>query len=223
VDYGKDDYTTIAGVQTYLDRTLSADEQNTLTYVITAASRWIDRTLGTNFDKLSTTIPFGQPGSGWTQKHFGGGLQEINIRPCQQITLVQAINPYDFSVWYTYTTPLEFVAEPYDYAVKRSLRMKMNEFTGNNLRWPGDQNGIMVTALFTEYDYVNDNYPQDIIMLCNHISAVWMQNSQNTENTEKEMVEGHTVQKRLDDMLKNDPMVSRVIESREEIWLDEMM
>ena len=222
MDYGKDSYTTVAGVQTYLDRDLEPSEKAVLAYVIPAASRWIDRALGTNFDKLDNTIPFGTAGSGWTQKHFSGGQREINIRPCQQITLVQAINPYDFSVWYTYSTPLEYTAEPYDLTVKRSLRMKMNEFTGTNLKWPGDNNGIMVTALFTEYDYDRGDYPQDIKTLCNHIAAVWLQNNQNTDVTQREQIEGHLIMKRADDLLASDPMVTRILESRDEIWLEEM-
>lgn len=215
MDYGKDPYTTASAVQTYLNRTLETDEFSILSYVIPAVSRWIDKALGTNFDKLDQN-------SGVTAKHFSGGYQEISIRPCQNITLVQAINPYDFSVWYTYTTPLEFTAEPYDYPVKRSLVMKMNEFTGKDLKWPGDQNGIMVTGLFTEYDYINNTYPSDIVTLANHIAAVWLQNNQNAEPVQRESLEGHMVMKRIDDLLASDPMFQRVLDSRQEIWLDEM-
>jgi hypothetical protein len=222
MDYGKDTYSTPAQVQTYLDRTLTTNEMAILKYVLPAAARWIDRTLGTNFDKLSTIIPFGQPGTGWTQLHFGGGYREISVRPCQQITSVQSLNPYDFSVWYTYSSPLEYVAEPYDYPVKKSLRMKANEFTGNNLNWPGDEDGILVTALFTEYDYINGCYPNDIVTLVNHIAAVWLQNNQNAEPIQRETVEGHMVIKRMDDLLLSDPMVARVLASREEVWLEDM-
>lgn len=227
MDFGKDSYTTAAQVQTYLDRSLTVNETAILGYVIPAASRFIDRALGTNFDNLPTNVPFdvtnpNNAACGWKQLHFGGGYQEISIRPCQQILLVQAINPYDFSVWYTYSSPLEYTAEPYDYPVKRSLRMKVNEFTGNNLKWPGDQDGVMVTALFTEYDYINDCYPNDIVTLANHISAVWLQNNQNAEPVQREQVEGHMVIKRIDDLLASDPMFNRVLESRGEIWLDEM-
>lgn len=222
MDLGTDSYTTTAAVQTYLDRTLSANEIAILAYVIPAASRWIDRTLGTRFDNLPTNIPFGTPGSGWTQQHFAGGYREISIRPCQQITLVQAINPYDFSVWYTYSSPLEYTAEPYDLPVKTSLRMRANEFTGRDIKWPGNENSIMVTALFTEYDYVKGQYPSDIVLLCNHISAVWLQNNQNAEPVQREQIEGHLVMKRIDDLLLSDPMVTRVVQSREQLWLDEM-
>ena len=224
MDYGKDSYTTAAAVQTYLDRTLTTNELTILANVIPAASRWIDRTLGSNFDNLNQAA-FGQPGSGATQKHFSGGHREINIKPCQQITAVQAINPYDFSVFYTYSQPLEYVQDPYDQPVKRSLIIKLNEFTaaeGDKLVWPGDNNGIMVTGLFTEYDYVNSCYPNDIVLLCNHISAVWLQNNQNADPLQREQVEGHLVMKRIDELLLSDPMVNRVIQSREEVWLDEM-
>lgn len=221
MDLGNDSYTTAAAVGTYLDRTLDPNEDTILSYVIPAASRWIDRTLGTNFDNLNQAA-FGQAGSGALQLHFSGGKREINIRPCQQITAVQSINPYDFSVWYTYTQPLEYTAEPYDLPVKRSLRMKMNEFTGNNLEWPGDIDGVMVTGLFTEYDYVHNCYPNDIVLLCNHISAVFLQNNQNAEPVQREALEGHMVIKRIDDLLASDPMVNRVIQSRQEVWLEEM-
>lgn len=221
MDYGKDSYTTATAVQTYLDRTLDTNENNILAYVIPAASRWIDRTLGTCFDNLNTAA-FGQPGSGASQKYFTGGHREINIKPCQQITAVQAISPYDFSVWYTYSQPLEYTQEPYGFPVIRSLRMKENEFTGMNLKWPGDVNGVMVTGLFTEYDYVNSTYPSDIILLCNHISATWLQNNQNAEPVQREAVEGHMVIKRIDDLLASDPMVTRVLDSRQEVWLEEM-
>jgi hypothetical protein len=224
MDYGKDSYTTAAAVQTYLDRTLTSNELLILAYVILAASRWIDRTLGTCFDNLNQAA-FGQPGSGASQKRFAGGFREINIKPCQQITAVQAINPYDFSVWYTYTQPLEYTQEPYDQPVKRSLRMKLNEFTGDNLKWPGEPgevDTIQVTGLFTEYDYVNNCYPNDIVLLCNHIAAVFMQNNQNAEPVQREAVEGHLVIKRIDDLLLSDPMVNRVLQSREEVWLEEM-
>jgi hypothetical protein len=224
MDYGKDSYTTVNAVQTYLDRTLTSNEQAILAYVIPAASRWIDRSLGTNFDNLNNIIPFGTAGSGWTQRKFAGGQNEINITPCQNIILVQAVNPYDFSVWYTYSTPLEYVAEPYNLNVKSSLRLKMNEFTGGDagLTWPGDEQGIMVTALFTEFDYVANDYPSDIKTLCNHISAIWLQNNQNAEPVQREQVEGHMVIKRIDDLIASDPMVTRVIDSRAQVWLDEM-
>jgi hypothetical protein len=224
MDYGNDSYTTAAAVQTYLDRTLDSNENTILAYVIPAASRWIDRTLGTCFDNLNQA-QFGQPGSGATQKYFAGGKREINIKPCQQISAVQAINPYDFSVWYTYTQPLEYTQEPYGFPVIRSLRMKLNEFTGNDLKWPGgdgETNTIMVTGLFTEYDYVHGCYPNDIVLLCNHIAATWLQNNQNAEPVQREAVEGHMVIKRIDDLLASDPMVTRVLESREEVWLEEM-
>lgn len=226
MDYGNDSYTTAANVGIYLNRALEANETSALAYVIPAVSRWIDRTLGTCFDKLDNTKAFGQTGSGWTQRKFGGGYREINITPCQNILNVQAINPYDFSVWYTYSTPLEYVAEPYNLTVKNSLRIKLNEFTGGDgLKWPGnpgDEESIMITALFTEYDYVHDKVPNDIQLLCNHVSAVWLQNSQNTDGIQREQIEGHLIMKQLDDMLDHDPMITRVINSREQVWLDEM-
>jgi hypothetical protein len=222
MDYGKDNYTTLSAVQAYLDRTLDPNENAILAYVIPAASRWIDRTLGSNYDNLPTNIPFGTTGSGFTQKHFAGGEREINIKHCQQITLVQAINPYDFSVWYTYSQPLEYTAEPYDVPVKTSLIMRANEFTSSNVLWPSGENAIMVTALFTEYDYVNDCYPSDIVLLANHIAGVWLQNNQNAEPVQREQVEGHMVMKRIDDLLASDPMMTRVLDSRQEIYLEGM-
>lgn len=225
-EYGNDSYTTVAAVQTYLDRTLSASELAVLAYVIPAVSRWIDRTLGTCFDNLPTGVPFdaanpANPLCGWSQKHFGGGYNEINVRGCQQILLVQAVSPYDNSVWYTYTSPIEYIAEPYDYAVRRSLRMRRNEYS-TEMRWPGGVDGILVTALFTEYDYVNDCYPSDIVLLANHVCAIWLQNNQNADAIQTEQVEGHKIIKRLVDLMATDPMVTRVLQSREEVWLEEM-
>ena len=221
MDLGKDSYTTVQGVQTYLARDLDSNEQAILGYVIPAVSRWIDRTLGTCFDYLDKTNP-----ANWTARHFAGGWQEINITPCQAITLVQAINPYDFSVFYTYTQPLEYTQEPYDTPVKKSLRMRMNEFTGNNLQWPGGTESIMVTALFTEYDYTAaggaGDYPSDIKTLCNHMSAIWLQNNQNAEPIQREQIDGHMIMKRIDDLIASDPMVTRVIDSRAEVWLEDM-
>lgn len=214
MDYGKDNYTTAAAVQTYLDRTLDANENSILVYVIPAASRWIDRALGTNFD--NNVVP--------KTLHFAGGHREINIRGCQNITAVQSLNPYDFSVWYTYSTPLEYTAEPYDTPVKKSLRMKANEFTGGGLEWPGkgDPDDIAVTGQFTEYDFVNNCYPNDIVLLCNHIAGVWLQNNQNADPVQRESIEGHNVMKRIDDLLASDPMYQRVLDSRSEVWLEEM-
>jgi len=227
MDYGNDNYTTTSAVQAYLDRTLTTNELTDLAYIIPAVSRWIDRTLGTTFSNLPTNVPFdpnnpSNAACGWQQKHLAGGWQEINIRPCQQILLVQAINPYDFSVFYTFSTPLEYTAEPYDLPVKTSLRMKMNEFTGNDLKWGSDVNSTLVTALFTEYDYVNGCYPYDIVLLTNHLCGVWLQNNQNAEPIQREAVEGHMVIKRMDDLLASDPMFTRVIQSREEVWLEDM-
>lgn len=225
MDYGQDSYTTVADVQTYLARTLSSQEQSILAYVIPAVSRWIDRATGSCFDNLESSIPWGSAGTKFTQKHFPGGYREISIKPCQQIQLVQAINPYDFSVWYSYSSPLEYTAEPYDLPVKRSLRMKMNEFTGNDLKWPGDVDGVMVTALFTEFDYTANDYPSDIKLLANHIASVWLQNNKNTQVWTRQSIEGFEYQKNLNnmnDLLENDPVVTRVLQSREEIWLEEM-
>lgn len=224
MDYGSDSYTTPSNVATYLDRTLDTNELAILDYVIPAVSRWIDRSLNSNFDHLDNTIPYGTAGSAWTQRKFGGGYREINITPCQQILNVQAVNPYDFSVWYTYSTPLEYVAEPNNLTVKKSLRLKMNEFTSTDigLKWPGDEQGIMVTAIFSEYDYTANDYPSDIKLLANHICAIWLQNNQNAEPVQKEAVEGHSIMKRIDDLILSDPMITRIIESRQDVWLDEM-
>jgi hypothetical protein len=215
MDLGKDNYTTAAGVQTYLDRTLTANENTILGYVIPAVSRWIDRTIGTNFDDVKNN------GRGLESRFFKGGYQNINIDRCQGITLTQAVNPYDLSVWYTYSTPLEYIAEPYNLTIKNSLVMKVNEFTGDNLRWPGDDIGIKVTAWFTEYDYVNNKIPNDIVLLANHMCAVWLQNNQNAEPIQRESVEGHLIIKRVDDLLLSDPMVTRIVDSRSDIWLED--
>lgn len=222
MDYGTDSYITASDVQTYLNRTLSANENTVLTFVIPAVCRWIDRALGSCFDKLDTNDP-----NSWTKRYFKGGYREINIHHCQQITKVEAINPYDFSVWYTYSTPLEYTQEPYNLPVKTSLRMRLNEFTGKDLKWPGDGDleSIGVTALFTEYDYTADDYPKDIKQLACHISAVWLQLNKNTTVMTRTSIEGFEMQKNLNnmnDILENDPMVTRVLESRQEVWLEEM-
>lgn len=222
MDYGKDSYTTSTSIQAYLHRTLSANELTVLGFVIPAVSRWIDRALGSCFDNLDQNNP-----SNFTTRYFNGGVREINIHPCQQIVSVQAINPYDMSVWYTYSTPLEYTQEPFNLPVKTSLRLRLNEFTGNDLNWPsgGNPESIAVKALFTEYDYVRGGYPQDIIMLANHISAVWLQNNRNSTVMTRSSIEGYEMQKNLNnlnDILATDPMVQRIIESRQEIWLEEM-
>lgn len=211
MDLGQDNYTTPLAVQTYLNRTLYTAEMQALSTVIPAVSRWIDRAVGSCFD--ANPVPMA--------RHFKGGYQIMNIDPCQNITLVQALNPYDNSVFYTYKPILEFIAEPYDSPVKRYLTLRMNEFTGNDLRWPGDDIGVLVTATYTEYDYVNNKYPSDIVLLANHISAVWLDNNKNTDIINKEQIEGHMIIKQTSDLLANDPMVNRIIESRSEIWLED--
>lgn len=211
MDYGSDSYTTAAQVQTYLNRTLSASETSALGIVIPATSRWIDRALGTTFSNITTPAT----------KHFRGGFRNINIQPCQSITAVSALNPYDMSVWYTYTAPLEYIAEPYDLPVKKYLQMRRNEFTGHNLKFPGDDVSIAVTALFTEYDFANNKYPEDIVLLCNHVSAVWLQNAINADGVMRESIEGHEIIKKLDDILEKDPMVQRVLHTRQDIWLED--
>jgi hypothetical protein len=100
--------------------------------------------------------------------------------------------------------------------------MKANEFTGPDLKFPGDSEGVLVTAIFTEYDYVNNCYPNDIVLLCNHLCGVWLQNNQNAEPVQREAVEGHMVIKRTDDLLASDPMFTRVLDSRSEAWLEDM-
>lgn len=220
MDFGQDNYTTVAQIQAYLGRDLSADETASLKFIIPAVSRWIDRTLGSCFDKLDKTKPYGTAGSGWTQRHFSGGHRVIDLTPCQNILTVAALNTYDNTVFYTYQTPLEFLVMPYDTTVKTYLEMRRNEFTGPHTSWPGGEGNILVTALFTEYDYVNDRYPTDIVLLSNHVSAVWLQNNQSTDSVEKEQVEGHMVQYKVAD-LEHDPMVTRILQSRDDVWLGE--
>ena len=218
MDYGQDNYTTPTNVQTYLGRTLTAQENGILVYVIPAASRWIDDALGTIFDDVVTN------GTGVTSRQYRGGFQRINIDPCQSISAVQAINPYNNTVWYTYSTPLEYIQEPYNLPVKTELIMRVNEFTGNNLDWPGGDISIRVTGLFTSYDYVHNQIPFDIQMLVNHISSVFMQNYQNTDVFVREGIEGFVAQKNMNnmnDILKDDPMVTRILAKYERIWLED--
>lgn len=216
MDYTNDLYTTASQVATYLSRTLTATETSSLAFVIPTASRWIDRTLGTNFGYLDKT-----DNANWTSRQFKGGFNRINIDPCQSITKVEAVNVYDNSVWYTYRTPLEYIAEPYNLPVHNELVLRSNEWNGGATGWPGDDIAIKVTALFTEYDYVNNAYPNDIVLLANHISAVFLAEFQNTDVISEEQIEGHRIMKNPSDILETDPMVWRILDSRKQIWLED--
>lgn len=208
------DYTDTTKVANYLGITLTVKQTAALAMLIPAVTKWINRYLGSQFDKADPS-----------SRYFKGNYRNISIDPCQAITAVEAINPFDNTVWYTYQTPLEYIAEPYNEDVKTYLTLRANEFTADEgLGFPGGKNNdisIKVTAKFSEYDYTNDKVPEDIVSVATIIASVWLENNSRAAGLMRENIEGHLIEQSFDDILEKDPLVSRVLESRKEIWLED--
>lgn len=201
-------YTDATNISEYLQRALTPSETSALnTYILNAVDKWINRTLGSQFDNAAPST-----------RYFDGGGRTIDLDPCQAITAVTAYNN-DGSASYSYTSGDEYVAEPANETIKRELVLR-----GRNLYFPHGNRRIAVTATFTEYE---GGVPGDIVLAATRIAAGIInagKYSGQGENLQEESLEGHMVRynitnNSIDTLMATDPILSNILGARREIYI----
>lgn len=203
-------YTNATNISQFLQRSLSANESSALTsFVLDAIDKWIDRLLQSHFaDEDATT------------RYFDGGGHSIDIDPCQNITSVKSVNN-DGSDSYSYTENTELIYEPVNEVIKREITYR------GGRHFPRGQRRMAVTAQFTEYDYVNNEVPPDVILAATRLAGAIIgagKTSGQGGNIQQESLEGHTVRyditsNALEALSNEDPIIQNMIAQRREIYI----
>lgn len=199
-------YTTSSLISAFLQRSLTANETTLLTTLIPAIQIWIDKRLNSTFDNVASST-----------RYYDGGVRNLDIDPCTAISQVEAIND-DGTDSYIYTSTYEYVAEPQNETVKRSLTKRLAAF-------PRGVHRIAVTALFSEYD---SGVPSDIQILATRLVTGVINSGKYAGmggNVMQESLEGHEIRylpnsAEVHGIIESDPIVQSILAVREEIYLD---
>lgn len=204
-------YTTTSLLASYLERALTADEQALFVVLLPAVTRWIDETLGSQFDTVSAT-----------ERFYDAEGAVIDIDPVQSITDVKAYDS-DATTSYDYTEGTEYVLYPLNNTVKNQIVSRSKGgFTRGMKR-------IGITGKFTEYDFTNSKVPEDIQMLATRLIASQLRGLSadagvDEAGVKKESVEGHTVEyvtsvDYLTQVASSDPIVSALLSTRRQLMV----
>ena len=204
-------YTNATNISQFLGRALTANESAALTaYILNAVDKWIDRITGSHFaDEQPST------------RYFDGAGHSIDIDPAQEITAVGSINN-DSSASYSYTENNEVVFEPANETIKREIVKR-----GNGTRFPSGLRRMTVTARFTEYDYVSNAVPADVVAAATRLAAGILNAGKVASqggNVQSESLEGHSItydsgHNTLSSLADSDPIIQNMLAERREIML----
>lgn len=204
-------YTTSANVSDFLQKTLSDDENASLSgFILSAVDSWIDRYLQTTFASVSATT-----------RLYDGGVKNLDIDPCSSITSVKSLNT-DGSTSYDYdlTVTPDVVFEPANETIKREIRKRNGTF-------PSGMQNIAVAAKFTEYDFVNSQVPSDIILVATRLASGIVNSGKVSGaggNIQSESLEGHSITydtnaDTISELAANDPIIMNVLGARREPYV----
>lgn len=200
-------YTSSTLIENYLQRTLNANETALLAILIPAIKVWLDRKLNSTFDSATETT-----------RYYDGGVKNLDIDPCTNITDVDSLNDDGTSGYdYDLTTTPEVLFEPRNETVKREIRKR-------NGRFPSGIQNIAVTATFSEYD---GGVPTDIQTVATILAAAVLIASVQSNNSDvaSESLEGHTITYKnvneiIDKTATEDPMILSILELRRELYVE---
>lgn len=199
-------YTDSAQVSNFLQRPLNAYETGDLAAIIATVQKWIDARLNSTFDSVAPSV-----------RYYDGGVRNLDIDPCTNITQVEAIND-DGTDSYIYSSTYEYVAEPQNQNVKREIRKRLAAF-------PRGVHRVAVTAQFSEYD---GGIPADIVTLATRITVGILNQGKiagSGGNVLQESLEGHEIRYQIntsaiEGIAQDDPTIAAILAMHDELYVD---
>ena len=200
-------YTNQALVQDFLGRQLTEHESNILSTIVIAVERQIDKKLDTTFKNTATLLA--------TARYFDGGNRHIDVTPVQNITAIELLDSAG-TVIETLDSD-NYVLRPKGAAVTRSLDMRWGKICRGYA-------SIKITGDFTEYGAEEIGVPSDIQIIATRVAGSMLAQAESTSaGLKSETTEGHQVvfNGGTGDPFKDDKVVSRLMEERTEILVDD--
>jgi len=157
-------------LESRIGRPLSAEESASFTIINNANQAYIERIIGSSVEVVSATTRF-----------YDGGLQNLEIDPCTDITSVKYVDEYE-TTDDTLVAPNEYVAEPRNNTLKRWLRSRQGAFWGR-------MNGLSITAKFSIAGDANT-----LAIVKDALLASLESEITNTDNIKRESIEGYSVE-----------------------------
>ena len=159
-------YTDQTTIQSFLKRTLSADEITILPLILEVVDTYINSTIGI----------FGNVAE--SSKYYSGGLQIIDIDNCFSISKVELVDEYNI-VTYTYLSN-EVLYLPSNESGKKYLEKRYGKF-------PCGKSNLKVTGKFA----IALSVPNDIKYLATYLSGQLF-SSNIVANLQSESIEGYS-------------------------------
>ena len=113
---------------------------------------------------------------------------------------------------------------PVNEVIKREL-----VYGGRGRRFPRGQRRMAVTGIFSEYDYVTNAVPYDIVMAATRLAAGILNAGRLAgmgENLQEEQLEGHMIRynitnNSINTLAETDPILQGMIAERRQIYIDD--
>lgn len=151
-----------------LGRTLSSDEASSFAVINQTVQAYTERMLGTKVESVSPTT-----------RYYDGGVQNLEIDPCTQITIVSYVDEAQATESQVLDT--DYAKEPINRAVKTWLRSRWGTFnTGIN--------NVAVTAKFSIYDDADT-----LAIVKNAMLEMLTEILDSKESVSSESIEGYSV------------------------------
>jgi len=163
-------YISQSELENYLKRSLTTEEASNFTVILAAVQEIIDNYCDTSFEEVSET-----------SRYYDGGIQEIDIDPCTDVTAV-AIVDEEFDVDETLDEDY-YVVEPINRTIKTSIRLRSGKFSSGKAN-------LKVTAKFSSYI---DSVPELVKLACLKLCADVINNPMDYKS---ESIEGYSYQLR---------------------------
>lgn len=158
-----------ADIEARLGRSLSAEEANSLNIINPAIQSYVEKMIGSSVESVSATA-----------RLYDGGVQNLTIDPCTDISSVKYIDE-NGSVEFTFDSS-EYTSEPINRTCKTWIRNRWSNFNSGF-------NNIQVTAKFSIY---GDS--QILAIIKNALIDAVVSEIQNNGNIKRELIEGYSVE-----------------------------
>lgn len=152
-----------------LGRSLTSEETSAFTSINSAVQAYIEKKLGVPVESVSATT-----------RKYDGGVQNMSIDPCTDITAVKYIDHYG-TTEYTFGSE-DYTLEPINQTLKYWIRNRGGKFN----------NGFNNVAITGKYSTYGDT---DITAIIKDAILSFLENEINdTSNIAKESIEGYSVE-----------------------------
>jgi len=160
---------TKADVEARIGRSLTASEETSFNTVNAAMQAYVERMIGSSVEDEAAS-----------SRKYDGGVQNLAIDPCTDVSAVVIVDEYGNTVQTLDTN--EYTLEPVNRTLKTMVRSRYSKFIRG-------MNYVQVTAKFTIY-----NDADTLAIVKDALISALESEVTNTDNITRESIEGYSIE-----------------------------